>query len=289
MTTTTFNYEIEDVDGEIFKRIDNTEGFMNKYGVLYRKDLYSLKDIHHNKTHQGYHIFKINNKIYYLEPTLKRLFNTNNYQYETIDDNTIKIENEIFKRIEDTEGFINERGVLYRNDLKTMKEIKLDQFKIKGQVYFRKSVLKRLFGMKTEKPRRDIINKEKEDKILKDGYYKNKPIIKDIPEDLKQIKEYNGRILKDCYYFSDNTFKLYHKIENTNQYFEIKNLRKITSDCKKYKIKTFDNKTINFHLFSKDAPISLKQSKSKTWLINKEMISNQIKQNELKQNEIKKR
>ena len=287
MTSITFNYEIEDVDGEIFKRVDDTDAYMNKYGVLFRRSQYTLKDINKNKINsQGYHIFKINNKNYCLEPTMKRLFNTTNYKYETIDDNTIKYENEIFKRIEDTEGYINKDGVLYRNDLKTMKQIKSDQFKINGQTYFIKTVLRRLFGMKTEKPSRDIIIQEKEDQIIKQGYYKNKPIIKDIPEDMKQIKEYNGRILKDCYYFSDNNFKLYHKIENTNQYFEIKNYRKIESCDKKYKIKTFDNKTINFHLFSKDAPISLKQSKSKTWIITSEMISNHIKQNK-QNNEIK--
>ena len=148
--------------------------------------------------------------------------------------------------------------MLFRKDKNILKEIKSDQFKINGELYFIKSVLKRLFAMKTEKVNSTIINQEKQDKILKDGNYKNKEIIKEIPEDLKQVTEYNGRLLKDCYYYSDNNFKLYHKIDNTNLYFELKNYKKITTYKKKFKIKTIDNKSIDFPLYSKDAPISMK-------------------------------
>ena len=38
--TTIFNFEINDVDGEIFKRIDNTEAFINKFGVLHNRKLF---------------------------------------------------------------------------------------------------------------------------------------------------------------------------------------------------------------------------------------------------------
>ena len=199
MTTEIYDFEINDVDGEIFRRIDNTEGFINKYGVLYRKDNHTMKDIKTLKPNKGSYRFKIHGKPYYLNTLLKQLFNT-------------KIE---------------------QQDLG----------------------LKNLF----KEQHKDInrINQEKHDKIFIDGHYKNKQIIKDIPEDIKQIKEYNGRLLKDCYYYSDINYKLYHKIDNTNLYFEIKDIRKDLSEMYKnsrkyYRVKTIDNKTITFVLYRKN-------------------------------------
>ena len=199
MTTEIYDFEINDVDGEIFRRIDNTEGFINKYGVLYRKDNHTMKDLKTYKPKSGYIKFRINGKQFYLNTLLKQLFNT-------------KIEHQ---------------------DLG----------------------LKNLF----KEQHKDIntINQEKQDKIFIDGHYKNKQIIKDIPEDIKQIKEYNGRLLKDCYYYSDINYKLYHKIDNTNLYFEIKDNRKDLSEMYKnsrkyYRVKTIDNKTITFVLYRKN-------------------------------------
>ena len=199
MTSEIYNFEINNVDEEIFRRIDNTECFINKNGVLYRKDKHILKDIKTYKLNHGSYKFKIHGKTYFLKSLLKQLFNT-------------KLEKE--------------------EDLG----------------------LKQLF----KENHKDInkINIEKQDKIIKNGNYKNKTIIKDIPEDIKQIKEYNGRLLKDCYYYSDINYKLYHKIDNTNLYFEIKDNRKDLSemynyDRKYYKVKTIDNKTITFVLYRK--------------------------------------
>ena len=76
MTTEIYDFEINDVDGEIFKRIDNTEGFINKFGVLYRKDLKTMKDIKTLKLNKGSYRFKIHNKEYYLNPVLKQLFDS---------------------------------------------------------------------------------------------------------------------------------------------------------------------------------------------------------------------
>ena len=104
--------------------------------------------------------------------------------------------------------------------------------------------MKQLFDSKIEKQdlgltqlfkekHKDIykINQEKQDKILKDGQFKNKTIIKDIPEDIKQVKEYNGRLLKEWYYYLNINYKLYHKIDNTNLYFELMDKEKIYQKC----------------------------------------------------------
>ncbi len=119
--------------------------------------------------------------------------------------------------------------------------------------------LKQLFNEKSNnKPKdKNYIIESKQNKILKDGFYQNHEIIKDIPNDLKQVKEYNNNIIKDCYYYSDNNFKLYHKIDNTNLYFEIKDKRNDLSqmykyDRKYYRIKTNQNKTITFVLYRKN-------------------------------------
>ena len=173
--------------------------FLNKFGVLYRKDLNRLKDIKTYKLNKGSYILKINGKVYYLNTLLKQLFQT-------------KIKNE---------------------DLG----------------------LKQLFKEKIKDT--TTINYNLQNKILKDGNYKNKPIIKDIPEDMKQIKEYNGRLLKNCYYYSDKNYKLYHKINNTNLYFELMDKRWDLSEMYKYtkkyyKVKTIDNKSITFVLYRKN-------------------------------------
>ena len=260
MTSISFNFEIDDVDGEIFKRIDNTQGFMNKFGVLYRKDIYTLKDIHNNKVHQGYHLFKINNKVYCLEPTLKKLFNTVNYQFEIIDDKTIKIKNEVFKRIEDTEAFINGNGLVYRKDKNTMTDLKQNKdhmIKIKGKRYYLRKSLRDSFEIKSKteskpktKPKdKNEVIQEKQDKLLKDEKYNNRDILKDIPEDMKQLKEYKGKQLKDCYYYSKIKFGLYHKIPNTNLYYELKNkypelIEKYENKRKYFNVITMENKTI---------------------------------------------
>ena len=199
MTREEYNYEINDVDGEIFKRIDNTDCFINKHGVLYNKDSRTMKDIKTYKPNKGSYIFKINGKRYYLNTVLKQLFQ-------------IKTESE---------------------DLG----------------------LKQLFKEKIKDT--TTINYNLQNKILKDGNYKNKLIIKDIPEDMKQVKEYNGRILKNCYYYSDKNYKLYHKINNTNLYFELMDKRWDLSEMYKYtkkyyKVKTIDNKSITFVLYRKN-------------------------------------
>ena len=76
------------------------------------------------KLNKGSYRFKIHNKEYYLNPVLKQLFNNINGQYETIDEKTIKIKNEIFKRIDNTQAYINQNGLLYRKDKNTLKDIK---------------------------------------------------------------------------------------------------------------------------------------------------------------------
>ena len=61
----------------------------------------------------------------------------------------------------------------------------------------------------------NIFNPDKQDKILKEGTYKNKPIIKDI-SDMKEYIKHRGTQLKEGYYFSKERFGLYKKIPNTN-------------------------------------------------------------------------
>ena len=201
MTTTIFDFEINDVDGEIFKRIDETQGYINKFGILHRRDKNTLTDIKTNKLDKGSYKFKINNKRYYLKKLIKQLFN------ENLNDN---------------------------EDLN----------------------LKQLFKEKQIKDINKTIT-SKDERIKKQGYYKNHFIIKDLPDDLQQIKEYNGRLLKGCYYYSDNNFKLYHKIDNTNHYFELKDNRPDLSEMYKYnrkyyKVKTIENKSITYVLYRKN-------------------------------------
>ena len=305
ITSVAFDLEIEDVDGEIFRRIDNTDAFINKFGVLHRRSQYTLKDINKNKMEKGYHRFKVQNKIYCLEPVLKKLFNSVNYKYETIDDKTIKMSDSVFKRIENTEAFVNEKGFVYRKDNNTMTDVKENKncsIKINGIVYRLRNMNGSSFEIKPKLKDKNEIDISKQDMILKDGHYKNKPIIQNIPEDIKQITEYNGRILKNCYYYSENDFKLFHKIDNTNLYFEINDCRKfpkdnlfVNKDSKKFKVKTIDNKTINILLYSnaakqllpdgsrpvsgaKDIPVLIRQ--------NKEIIKNKNEIDESKQNKI---
>ena len=153
MSVTTFDIEINDVDGEIFRRIDNTDVFINKYGILHKRDTNELKDIKTYKIHKGSYIFKINGKIYYLNKLLKELFN------------------------------INLKNILNKD---------------KEEDYN----LKQLFK---EKPIKDknIIIESIDNKIMESGHYKNHPIIKYIPNDLIQVKEYNGILVKSCYYYSN--------------------------------------------------------------------------------------
>ena len=201
---TIYNLEIKEVDEEIFKQIPNTNCYINKNGILLRKETNELKDIKTNKLNKGVYRFKIKGQRYYLKPLLKELFDIDFYY-----DNIIS--------------------------------------------------LKQLFKEKETKEPKDktIIIKSKQNKIIKDGYYRNHQIVKEIPNDLKQIKEYNNHILRDCYYYSDNNFQLYHKIDNTNLYFEIKDKRSDLSqmykyDRKYYRLKTNNNKTITFVLYRKN-------------------------------------
>lgn len=202
--TTIFNLKIKEVDDEIFKQIPNTKCYINKNGILLRKDTNELKDIKTYKLNNGSYRFNINGKKYYLKSLLKELFNI-----DYNNDNIISLK-QLFKE----------------------KEVK--EFKDKQHII-----------------------KSKHNKILKDGYYQNHQIVKEIPNDLKQIKEYNNHILRDCYYYSDNNFQLYHKIDNTDLYFEIKDKRSDLSqmykyDRKYYRLKTNNNKTITFVLYRKN-------------------------------------
>ena len=91
--------------------------------------------------------------------------------------------------------------------------------------------------------------KKKQDKLLKDEKYNNRDILKEIPEDMKQLKEYKGKLLKDCYYYSKIKFGLYHKIPNTNLYYELKNkypelIEKYENKRKYFNVITIENKTI---------------------------------------------
>ena len=194
-----YDIEINDIDGEIFRRIDETDTYINKYGLIHRRSQYSLKNLYDNKITRGYDKFKINNKIYYLELVLRKLFNNINGQFETIDEKTIKINNELFKRIDNTQAYINQNGLLYRKDKNTFKDIKTlkphkgsYRFKISDKEYYLNTLLKQLFDSKIEKDGDDLglkqlfqeqhkdinrINPEKQDKILKDGQYKKKSII----------------------------------------------------------------------------------------------------------------
>ena len=203
--TKIFDFEINEVDEEIFKQIPNTNCFINKNGILHKRDTNELKDIKTYKVKKGSYIFIINGKRYYLKSILKQLFNID--------------------------------------------------FKINDDVIS----LKQLFKEKETKDPNDKFHiiETKQNKILKDGFYKNHLIVKDIPNDLKQVKEYNNYIIRDCYYFSDNKYQLYHKIDNTNLYFEIKDKRPDLSqmycyDRKYYRIKTNNNKTITFVLYRKN-------------------------------------
>ena len=157
--TTYYNFEIEDIDGEIFKRVDNTEAFINKFGVLHRRDIYTLKDINNNKTNNNYHIFKINNKTYYLEPTLKKLFPKIEYHFEMIDDKTIKINDDEFKRIYDTEAFINKNGLVFRKDKNEMTDIKNNKnhnIKINGKRYYLRKTTRDSFEIKPKRVKTQI-------------------------------------------------------------------------------------------------------------------------------------
>ena len=193
-----------EVDEEIFKQIPNTNCFINKNGILHKRDTNELKDIKTYKPNKGSCIFIINGKRYYLKSILKQLFNID----FKINDNIISLKH-LFK----------EKEIKESNKL--------------------------------------LIIENKQNKILKDGFYQNHKIINEIPNDLKQVKEYNNYILKDCYYYSDNNLNLYHKINNTNLYFEIKDKRNDLSqmycyDRKYYRIKTNNNKTITFVLYRKN-------------------------------------
>lgn len=199
--TTIFNFQIDDVDGEIFKRIDNTEAFINKFGVLHKRYTNQLIDIKTYKPNKGSYRFKIKDKQYYLNKVLKQLFG------ESINENKDDGIKQLFK----------EKPIIDKNK----------------------------------------IIESKQERIKKLGQWKNHFIVKDNPNDLKQIKEYNGRLIKDCYYYSDEQFKLYHKIENTDLYFEIKDKRADLSemykyDRKYYKVKTIENKSITFVLYRKN-------------------------------------
>ena len=201
--STIYNFEINNVDDEIFKLIPNTKCYINRNGILLNKYKNELKDIKTYNQNKGSYRFRINNKTYYLKTILKELFN--------IDFNN--------------------------NDIISLKNL------------FKEKEVKELNKLH--------IIESKQNKILKDGFYQNHKIINEIPEDIKQIKEYNNYILKDCYYYSDNNFKLYHKIDNTNLYFEIKDKRNDLSqmykyDRKYYRIKTNNNKTITFILYRKN-------------------------------------
>ena len=202
--TRIYNFEINNIDDEIFKLIPNTNCYINKNGILLEKNTNELKDIKTHKPNKGSYIFIINGKRYYLKSILKQLFNID---FKT-NDNIISLK-QLFKE----------------------KEIKDSN--------------------------NNLIIENKQNKILKDGFYQNHKIINEIPNDLKQVKEYNNYILKDCYYYSDNNFNLYHKINNTNLYFEIKDKRNDLSqmykyDRKYYRIKTNNNKTITFVLYRKN-------------------------------------
>ena len=204
--TKIFDLEINEVDEEIFKQIPNTNCFINKNGILYRKDTNEIKDIKTYKPNNGSYIFIINGKRYYLKSILKQLFNI---------DFKIKTNDDIIS-------------------------------------------LKQLFKEKEPKDPNDKLRiiETKQGKILKDGFYKNHLIVKDIPEDLKPVKEYNNHIVRNCYYYSDDNYQLYHRIDNTNLYFEIKDKRPDLSqmycyDRKYYRIKTINNKTITFVLYRK--------------------------------------
>ena len=74
MTREVYDFEIEDVDGEIFKRIYNTDCFINKFGVLYRKDLKTIKDLKKHQSNDGSYRFKICGKTYFLNTVLNELF-----------------------------------------------------------------------------------------------------------------------------------------------------------------------------------------------------------------------
>ena len=67
-----------------------------------------------------------------------------------------------------------------------------------------------------------MFNPKKQEEIIKEGSFKNKPVIKDVP-DMKQLKEYRNQQLKDGYYYSKIKFGLYKKISNTNLYYELEN------------------------------------------------------------------
>ena len=193
--STIYNFEINNVDDEIFKLIPNTKCYINRNGILLNKYKNELKDIKTYNQNKGSYRFRINNKTYYLKTILKELFN--------IDFNN--------------------------NDIISLKNL------------FKEKEVKELNKLH--------IIESKQNKIHE--------IIKDIPNDLKQVKEYNNNIIKDCYYYSDNNFKLYHKIDNTNLYFEIKDKRNDLSqmykyDRKYYRIKTNNNKTITFILYRKN-------------------------------------
>lgn len=294
MTTISFDFQIDDVDGEIFKRVDNTEAFINKYGVLHNRKLFTLKDITKNKISQGYHKFKINNKLYNLEPLLKKMFNyeiskidcshdvrsenvknqipqiKNINQIEIVDDKTIKIDNEEYKQIYNEEAYINKCGMVYLKDKKKVVNVqnyKEHRITINGNRYYLRKTIRDSFDIKPKKVKKESKAKNEviQERIITKDKYNNHDVLKEVPEDMTQLKEYKNKQLKEGYYYSKIRFGLYRKIdcshdvrsENTNQYYELKNkypefLEKYNNKRKYYNVKTKEDKQIPISLIYDD-------------------------------------
>ena len=270
MTTISFDFQIDDVDGEIFKRVDNTEAFINKYGVLHNRKLFTLKDINENKTSKGYHRFKIDGKLYNLEPLIKKMFNyetpkcdyqidcSHDVRSEIVDDKTIKIDNEEFKQIYNEEAYINKCGMVYlkyKNKMVNIKDNKDHSIRIKGNRYYLRKTIRDSFDIKPKKVKKESKPKNEviQERIITKDKYNNHDVLKEVPEDMTQLKEYKNKQLKEGYYYSKIKFGLYRKIENTNQYYELKNkypelLEKYNNKRKYYNVKTIEDKQIPISL-----------------------------------------
>lgn len=248
------DFEIPDIDEEVFIRIPETEGFINKNGLLYRHDTFEFKDVTKNKKHNGSITFKINGKTYFLNTVIKKLFGE---QLDIKNIPTIEINNEIFKQIPETNVYLSKCGKLFKNnEIININNYKCGRFKINGKRYYLKKTINKLFNetLNEIKPKTKLKdNKEIEQQIINNGIYHNKPILKDIPNDLKQLKEYKNTQLKDCYYYSLIKFGLYHKIKDTNQYYELKNKYPEFTEKYNYTRKYYNVKTI----YNKQIPITL--------------------------------
>ena len=250
------DFEIPDIDEEVFIRIPETEGFINKNGLLYRHDTYEFKDVKKNKINNGSIKFKINGKTYILNTVIKKLFGYNKYMngnIKNIDNEIIEINNEIFKQIPETNVYLSKCGKLFKNnEIINVNDNLTKRFKINGKRYYLRKTIKQLFNdnqneIKPKRKQKD--KKEFEQKIIESGFYQGKPILKDIPDDMKQLKEYRNIQLKDCYYYSTIKFGLYYKIKDTNQFYELQNkypeyTTKYNGERKYYNVKTINNKQI---------------------------------------------